>query len=362
MAIPSIPKPLIMLPLMYYSRGLDSEDTDLVFKLRASFYSIHVVLLSLGVILYFYTATFLTTKEAKNKVYAAIAASPFAPDAKKKYNEVNYGDHVWSAFKSMMGGTCFHIVLQTGLFWYKGTIGGLFIQSIMAPINFLENPLTKFFFFGDKNAFDTKKKEELTDEDVIVDAEGNPLDGNGTTSMTAQSNQESTALMPEKKTFEDVMLDTWDLGAEADIKLLMAEITTENINFKTGESSWTPIMIMAGLGVKETATALKKMKELGADPSMVDAEGWNALHWSAFHGSAAAAEVLLASAAADGGFDGVSIGLHLVKDKEGKTALEHAEAEDNLDVFKIIEASLSNTADFAAGEETISDEGLRKRK
>jgi len=352
MAIPSIPKPLIMLPLMYFSRKLDSEDLDLVFKLRAAFYTIHAVLLSLGVVLYLYTATLLKNKDtAGKKVFVSPAASPFAdPNAKKKYNEVEFGAHVWSALKSLIGGTCFHIFLQTALFWYKGTIGGLFIQSIMAPINFLENPLTKFFFFGDKAAFATKQKEDLTDEDEIVDAEGNPV--GGVSAAAAIENKKEPV-----KTFEDLMLDTWDLGAEADIRPLMAALTADNINFQSGESSWTPIMIMAGVGVKETATALQTMKGLGADPSVVDAEGWNALHWSAFHGSAKAAEVLLSV----DGYDGVSIGLHLVQDKEGKTAAEHAAAEDNQDVLKIIDVAVSPDSG-SSGEEKISNDGLRKRK
>merc|ERR1712127_200047 len=115
--------------------------------------------------------------------------------------------------------------------------------------------------------------------------------------------------------------------------------------------------IMAGVGVKETATALQTMKGLGADPSVVDAEGWNALHWSAFHGSAKAAEVLLSA----DGYDGVSIGLHLVQDKEGKTAAEHAAAEDNQDVLKIIDVAVSPKSG-SGGEEKISNDGLRKRK
>ena len=55
--------------------------------------------------------------------------------------------------------------------------------------------------------------------------------------------------------------------------------------------------------------------------------------------------------------DGMTIGLHKVADKEGKTAVDHAKEEGNQDVAKVIEeAETLDLGDGAAGE------GLRKRK
>lgn len=55
--------------------------------------------------------------------------------------------------------------------------------------------------------------------------------------------------------------------------------------------------------------------------------------------------------------DGMTIGLHKVTDKEGKTAVDHAKEEGNHDVAKVIEeAETLDLGDGAAGE------GLRKRK
>ena len=74
---------------------------------------------------------------------------------------------------------------------------------------------------------------------------------------------------------------------------------------------------------------------------------------SAFHGSADAAKVLLAK----DDYDGITIGLHKVTDKEGKTAVDHAKEEGNDDVAKVIqEAEIPDLGDSAA------DEGMRKRK
>lgn len=284
------------------------------------------------------------------KVFVPPAPTPFTdPNGKKKYTEVELGEHIMSTLRSLAGSTIFGIVLQTFLHFYKDMVTGLCIQSVMAPINFIDNAVVKYFLLGDKNAFEYKKKEDLTDEDEVVDAEGNTVVIRPEIATTKKKKKE-----PETNV-EEIMLDTWDRGAEADIAPLLKVLTKKNVNNKSKESGWTPVMIMAGLGVRNTTEGLNKLKSLGANPSTVDEEGWNSLHWSAFHGSAGAASHLLSPE----GFDGVSIGLHLVKDKEGKTALDHAETEKNDDVAAVIRSSLSK--EEVSTTETPS-EGLRKRK
>lgn len=348
MAIPSIPKPLILLPLMYYSRGLDTQDDDLVFKLRAAFYTVHAIIISVIVYLYLQASAYAAHKEAKVTVFVQLSANPFDTGGKKKYNETVLGTHMLTTTRNLLGSTLFMVAVQTGFHFYKGTISGLMIQAIMGPMNFLENPMVKFFLLGEADAVECKKREELTDDDEVVDAEGNPVGASKAVTATP------VAVAKAPRNFEDVLLDTWDMGAEADVGPLMAALMKQNVNYQTKDGNdWTPVMIMAGLGVKETASALGTMKDLGADLSVVDAEGWNALHWSAFHGSAQAAKVLMSA----DGFDGASIGIHLVKDKEGKTPLEHAKAEGNEDVVAVISSYVSGKDDSKE-----NSNGLRKRK
>ena len=240
------------------------------------------------------------------------------------------------------------IIMTAGLHWYKGMIVGLAIQSIMTPFNLAENALISALIFKgglsnikQKKVFGEKSRDELGDNDKVTDEQGNPI-------ILSKAIKKG-----EKKSFEDLLLDTWDLGAEADIKPLMAALNKKNINYRTKENSWTPIMVMSGLGAKGAMDAMKEMKKLGANPSQLDGEGWNALHWSAFHGSADAAKCLLAK----DGFDGIAVGLHIAVDKEGKSPLVHAKDEGNTDVAKIIEEAVTSSSDQSGAEE-----GLRKRK
>lgn len=265
------------------------------------------------------------------------AQQPFAdPNAKKKYTQVVYSKHIATTARGLLASTLFGIVLTTGLHFYKGMIVGLAIQAIMAPFNLFENALLKAFLWdgGLKDgAFDEKTVDQLTAEDEVVDDAGNVI----VVSRTAST----------EKSFEEVLLDTWDEGAKANLEPLMKLITDKNCNYATKENKWTPLMILCGLGAKGTASAIRQVKELGGDPFLLDVEGWNALHWAAFHGSLEAAKAL--------GEDVDKLGA--VTDKEGKTPLDHAMAEGNDAVAKFLQEDMSATERTANTED-----GLRKRK
>jgi hypothetical protein len=248
-----------------------------------------------------------------------------------------YSKHILTTARGLLASTLFGIILTTGLHFYKGMIIGLAIQSIMAPFNLMENALVKAFFLQGglkEGAFEEKTAAELTADDEVVDDAGNIV---VRTPVAAQ---------PPKGSFEDVLLDTWDEGAKADLEPLMSMITKKNCNYATKENKWTPLMILSGLGAKGTGSAIRQVEELGGNPAMVDVEGWNALHWAAFHGSLEAAKALS---------DDIPT-LSLVKDKEGKTPLDHAKAEGNEAVAKYLESYDESTVT------NKTDEGLRKRK
>jgi hypothetical protein len=246
---------------------------------------------------------------------------PFAdPNAKKKYTETTFGAHIVSQARNLLGSTLFGICLTSGLHFYRGMVIGLAIQSIMGPLTLIENPMVKSIVFGkgikeEDKIFEEKTADELTNEDEVVDGSGNPV-----VRTLAPKGSSSGS-------FEDLILDTWDAGAKADLGPLMEQLTKKNVNNKTKENGWTPIMILSGLGgVKGSGSAIRQVLALGGNPAMLDAEGWNAMHWAAFHGSADAAKIL----AKEGK-------LWTVADKEGKKPLVLAKAEGNNDVAKILE-------------------------
>jgi hypothetical protein len=223
--------------------------------------------------------------------------------------------------------------MTVGLHYYKGMVMGLAIQTIMAPLNLIENPLIKALFWSGNNKiapedriFEEKYLNELSADDEVVDDQGNPV-----VRRPGDKEKNSTAALTAgpAKTLEEVMLDTWDAGSKADLQPLLSALTKKNCNTQTTEDHWTPLMILAGVGARGTASAIRQViHEFGANPAICDKEGWNCLHWAAFHGSEEGAKELCKERS-----------LMTVKDKEGFTPLETARKEGNDSVADVLEAA-----------------------
>lgn len=329
-------KLFVMLPVMYAARKIDQEDEEKVLLLRYAYFFLHaLMIMSIGYI-YACANKFEKTAYAKRQILIALVPGFGEPDAAmakgKKYKSVVMGEHILQNVKQLLSSTIFSICLTTGLHFYKGMITGMAIQIVMGPFNLFENPLFRLFVLGykpDSRVFDEKNsKDELEADDVIVDEDGKTIyPSSGKAKISADGS------------LEEILLDTWDANEKADITVLMEKLNKENINSVTKEHKWTPLMVMSGMMCKGTASALRQMKQYGADPEMIDTEGWNALHWSCFHGSAEAAKVIVSIA----GFDGISIGLHNMKDKDGKTPLDLAKSGKNNDVAKIVSDAISSS-------------------
>eukprot|EP00543_Licmophora_paradoxa_P005425 CAMPEP_0202456614 /NCGR_PEP_ID=MMETSP1360-20130828/13827_1 /ASSEMBLY_ACC=CAM_ASM_000848 /TAXON_ID=515479 /ORGANISM="Licmophora paradoxa, Strain CCMP2313" /LENGTH=345 /DNA_ID=CAMNT_0049076471 /DNA_START=21 /DNA_END=1058 /DNA_ORIENTATION=- len=344
---------IVMLPIMFAARKLDGEDPTTLYYVRIAYFSVQAILMVLVIYIYAKASSLVKGRESLI-IYVPSAPSLFAdPEAKKKYTETTYGAHVMSEARGLLGSTFFGMLFTCGMHYFRNMIMGLAMQSVMGPINMMEKPLVTVLLTGpgtikpEDRVFGEKTADELTADDEIVDSTGNPV----VRQIKNKSNSSATpptGAITSNDAFEKLLLDTWDSGEKADLGPLMQIITKKNCNYQTKENSWTPLMILAGLGVKGTASAMKQVIELGGNPAITDKDGWNAMHWSAFHGSAEAAKVLAAS----------SPKLATVNDKEGKIPELYAKAEGHNDVFKILQAIGETSAEPAVKSES----GLRKRK
>jgi len=348
----------VLLPVMFAARKLDGEDPKTVFLIRCTYFSVQAIMVFLVIYLYSQSKKVFNSKYKDVSIYIPSPPQPFSEkNAKPQYKKVKLGEHVMSIARSLLASTFFGFVLTTGLHFYKGVIIGLSMQTIMSPFNLFENVLTKAFLFNStlkrldlkelKHIFGAKLREELTNHDEVVDERGEIV--------AIEKSFDAGKDKMQKKCFEDILLDTWDEGSKANMKPFLDSVERKNVNTKLSDSGWTPIMIIAAIGVKETVNILEKLKNLGANPGIVDGEGWNALHWAAFHSSVDGAKFLLCTS----GFDGVTLGLNLTKNKEGKTPLDLATDENNFDVVKVIEDAIS----LRVKSKNSTDQcGLRKRK
>eukprot|EP00555_Chaetoceros_dichaeta_P007190 CAMPEP_0198264752 /NCGR_PEP_ID=MMETSP1447-20131203/17251_1 /TAXON_ID=420782 /ORGANISM="Chaetoceros dichaeta, Strain CCMP1751" /LENGTH=328 /DNA_ID=CAMNT_0043953817 /DNA_START=132 /DNA_END=1118 /DNA_ORIENTATION=- len=324
-------KLFVMIPLMLMSRKLDGEDPDIIFILRCTYGAVQTLLmLSIAYVFHKVQKAVKSKWMQTSVIYVPIAIPPFplpAADAKKQYTKTTFSTHLqtqaFSLLKSTGGGICITVALHM----YRGMVMGLAMQSAMGPLNLHDNKLAKAILLnqcgeGDETSwmklrlFDEKYPSELTDEDEVVDDKGEVL---------------TIKQIP----IEELIRSTWDDAVDADIAPLMKRLTRENVNTKTKDAGWTSIMIIGCLSVRGVDEALVTLKSLGAKPEITDDDGWNALHWAAFHGSSTSAKFLMQEYSGKG--------LEDAKDKDGKVPLELAKTEENAGVVKIMQETSRKT-------------------
>lgn len=341
-------KLFVMAPVMLAARKLDAEDPTTVQYLRIAYGSMQTICV-LIVVYTFMKASALSGKETSKVIFVPAPPTPFAdPEAKKKYTRTEYGAHVLTTARSLLGSTLFGICMTVGLHIYKGMAMGLAIQTIMGPFNLFENPLVKAVLLGSgfnlkDKIFEEKSLEELANDDEVIDETGTEIPRQKLVALEAAAKKQTPT-----DAFEELMLDTWDAGNRADIAAFKSAVNKKNCNHRSQENGWTPLMILSGLASSSAPAAIKAVIELGGNPAITDVEGWNALHWAAFHGSQKAAKELYK-------YDPTLLD---VKDKEGKLPLDMAKQEGNTEVAKYLE-EVSATA---AASKTEGDDGIRKRK
>ena len=330
-----------MIPVMFAARKIDSEDPQMVQYVRIAYGVIQSACLLMVIYAYFHAQSIAKALQS-TLIYVPPPPQPFADpnSSPKKYTQITYGAHLLSTARSLLGSTLFGMALTLGLHYYKGMLVGLTMQAVMGPLNLIENPLIKALLLGNgiqpqDKIFNEKSIEEVEPDAQIVNEQGNPVlnvRGGGGASNSS-SGAALTANASQPSSFEDILLDTWDAGASADVAQLVAATNSKNCNYATKEDRWTPLMILAGLKhSKGIAAALRTVIELGGNVAMQDKDGWTPLHWAAFHGSAEAAQEL-----------SNNVNILQVKDKDGLTPLDMAKKENNIDVADIYEAAMKDS-------------------
>jgi len=162
-----------MLPVMYYSRQLDSEDPNVVFMLRCSYAAATVI--TLLMIAFLHTKVSSST-DADTVVYVPKAAGFMDdPKAPKKYTKSSALKLQNDKIQELIQQTGMSMLMTCGLHYYKGMVMGLAMQSVMGPFGLYENPLVQKFLLSsdkEKRFFGEKTEDEITDEDTIIEMKG----------------------------------------------------------------------------------------------------------------------------------------------------------------------------------------------
>eukprot|EP00804_Cyclotella_cryptica_P002259 CCRYP_020539-RC/>CCRYP_020539-RC protein AED:0.46 eAED:0.46 QI:23/0/0.5/1/1/1/2/0/244 len=225
----AVNKIFVMLPVMLATRKLDGEDPNIVLLLRCLYGAVQM--LTLILVLFVYTKASAAAADKANDVLVYVPPPP----QRSWSRQLN---SVWCVHDSrpspLEGNDC-----RLGHSKLHGSIQ--LVQKSTHPSRMSYGGIANL---KEKRIFGEKRREEIDESDLVTDNQGNTI----LLKKTASKSKKEAGEKNGSKSFEDILLDTWDLGEEADIAALMSTLMKKIINNATKENAWTPIMILSGLG------------------------------------------------------------------------------------------------------------------
>lgn len=332
----------IMLPLIFLMGKVDFENELILNSARAAFLFCQLLSLGLGL----YIKNQVAAKNDTRKIFVPGVKSPF--DQSPNYDELTettYVEHESTKAGEFFKQTLIGAGISSFIHFRMGVNHVVLIQAIMTPMNLYDNPLVQAYVLGRRNG--RIWNERLEGEEGAAPVEGETAETS--TAAKAVKKAKSSDMSPA-----EAIAKVLAAGTDADFDELW-ESVKGFVNAKTKEDQWTALMVACGSPI-DTDDFIRKVIAAGADVTAVDADGWTALHWSAFHGRPEAAQTLLECCP-----PGALLDLLTTKAGDGRTAKEVARGEDNNDVEQVI-ASFMKSQSAAPTPTPEATSELRQRK
>ena len=389
-----IPKPLLILPVFMLAGKIVWTD-DLIMILRLVFGTISLVQYVL------YNIVILPKVKANaTEIFVPPPATPFsaAPPAEKDYQKTTYEAHEKAQCAQKGSQALVSAMIVGALHYYFKLNPPLLLQSVMGIVNLFDEPLFQKYMLG---STERVWKEKLGSEMAAVADAAPAADGNATANATApaaaiageadgaddkagsdadggtadgdagaadaeddaddadadDADDGEGAAQPapavslvseaDKRAVSFAVIKAWDagVGAEYDEVLKLAKGPLVDVGCCTDDehAGWTPLMVAAANPT--TPASLAAVRALLAEGASAldakDEDGWNALHWAAFHGRPKAVAAILEHARTVGGrLLGDLLAAKTARTENNasgqQTALQLAEAGDEAEVVGLL--------------------------
>jgi len=306
-----------MIPAFFMSSKIDYEDENIINMLRIAYFSMQAITL----LCVYFSQNKIAAKKDRQEIFVPVPPKPFSGETEASMKKTTYHQHDTEQAQQLMTQTLMGLAMIGFIHFKMGVKQPLFLQSLMAPVTLYESGVFKKFILGDTSRV---WGEKLPGEEGAVETIKDENDSGATTNATIKEEKKTSSL-------EDIILNTWDAGKNANIATLLKAINKDNVNLQTKEGNWSALMILCGLP-HTAADDIKKLLSLGADVSITDDDGCNALHWASYHDRPKAAEVLVASVKGND----EKLALLKAKSSESSTPIEVAQELNNAAVLSIL--------------------------
>ncbi|EWM20889.1 Ankyrin repeat-containing domain protein [Nannochloropsis gaditana] len=270
-------KMLVMLPIFFMAQKVTYTD-DLVNILRISYYAVQAVTL---LVAYVYIRNKIMAANDRTPIYLPPVALPFGmgPAADNpRPKETSYFDHEMEQLNTLIRSTLIGVAMVSFMHWKMGVKPVLLLQTLMGPMNLMDNGLVKKYVLGSKERVWGELLDGEDDATIPVGAVG-----------AVEKEGEGESVEEKAKRMEKVMDEVFN--KEKPCAALLKVLQKENVNYQTQQEQYSPLTVLCSRP-DVTEEQVKQALFLGAHKFHRDEDGCTALHWAAMKGAVAAATVL----------------------------------------------------------------------
>ena len=340
---------LMIMPLMMMVSKVDMKDENTLLMARAAWLAViglqHMVF------------SIIVSGKIRSANDQTVIYAPPPPPQRGEMTKTTYCEHEQQQVKVFKSQLFMNTLVMFGIHWYFGVAVLPLMQTLLGPLNMMDNVLFKKHVLGQTVE---KAWGELTEAEYKAKQQGGSVAASdGKPKSKSNVKAKAQRVMQKDDKLEDAILSAWDGKRKADLKKLCAAVadSPDYQTFDEDVQGWSALMVAAGAPVdtKQQLEAGKALLAAGADTQLADAEGWTAFHWACFHGQPAMVRWLLEQDAE----------LFEVEDKKGKTGIALAKEEGNKDVVRACEewhAAHASQSGEADAKHSATDTGARQRR
>lgn len=335
---------MVMLPMMWLMGKINFEEGNILFYARIAFFTAQFLQAAVALYIKMQVET-KADKQTKMLVPEAQAPSfSFTPPENAPVsvpmNETTMYTHESAKVKELLTQCAMGACISSFIHFKFGVNQVVVIQSVMIPFNLFDQPLFKKYIRRCERVWDEQTPGEV--------AQAKKIKAQVSKSLPKSDSNESFEPVLDAK---GAIVNAWDHPTLENATLLF-QMVKDSPNVVSPDDGWTALMVLAGVPMDTCSLIQQLLKLEKTQVELTDNDGWNVLHWCAYHNSPESAKVILATIS--------KAKLKLLcsqASEDGKSPLEVAQEQKNDTMVTILESFTDQTLD-----EPTTDDTVRQRK